>query len=296
MRWGMAVDLKKCTGCGACAVACKQENATPPGVFWSRVHIYETGIYPHATLRFLPTLCMQCDEPSCHKACPTGATTKRPDGIVAIDDEQCIGCGYCAWACPYEARELIRTTPRAYHPAHGYTPFEARGYIQHRKGKIEKCNFCAHRLDANMLPACVATCPSGARTFGNLDDLESEISGLLAKRRAHRLYEELGTEPKVFYLDMEEVLSDRETAIEARDSGDSEESEEPEGAGRPPGERYVRLLPHSRARSRTSLAATPVSASCHSGVLPFGRLGDTVIIWARRFWKPTVRSATYSSS
>ena len=119
MRYGMVIDLKKCSGCMSCDVACKRENFTPPGVHWSRVHIYETGTYPTVKLRSLPTHCMHCEEPACKKACPTGATTQRADGIVQIDNEVCIGCGYCALACPYEARSLNRTDPQPYHPAFG---------------------------------------------------------------------------------------------------------------------------------------------------------------------------------
>ncbi len=106
MRYGMVIDLSKCSGCMSCDVACKRENFTPPGVHWSKVHIYETGRYPDRKLRALPTHCMHCDEPACEKACPTGATQPRPDGVVSIDNDRCVGCGYCAMACPYEARVL----------------------------------------------------------------------------------------------------------------------------------------------------------------------------------------------
>lgn len=203
----MVIDLAKCTGCGACAVACKRENATPPGVFWSRVHIYETGTYPDARLHALPTLCMQCDDPPCERACPTGATWVRPGGIVLVDNDQCIGCGYCTWACPYESRSLNHGTPRPYNPEYGFTPFEERGYISHAKGIVEKCNFCAPRVDGGEQPACVQTCPSGARVFGDLDDPESEIAISISEHDAVGRMEELGTHPKVFYLHLREQLA-----------------------------------------------------------------------------------------
>jgi dimethyl sulfoxide reductase iron-sulfur subunit len=200
LRWCLVIDLDLCSGCGACAVACKRENATPPGTFWSRVHIFETGTYPHARLRALPTQCMQCEEAACQRACPTGATWTRPDGIVLVEQSRCIGCGYCAWACPYNARELTRSDPVPYHPVHGYTPVEERGYLQHAKGVIEKCHFCAPRLDRGFLPACVATCPAGARTFGDLDDAESEPARMVLAGAAQARLPELGTRPKVLYL------------------------------------------------------------------------------------------------
>jgi len=214
MRYGMVIDLSKCTGCGACAIACKRENATPPGVFWSRVHIYETGTYPRVKLRALPTLCMQCDEPACEKACPTGATWVRSGGIVLVDNEQCIGCAYCVWACPYQSRSLNQGDPQPYNPAYGLTPFEQAGYIQHADGVIEKCHFCAPRLDQGLSPACVMTCPSTARTFGDLDDPASEVSRLIAEKGGVGRLEGLGTEPKVFYLHLLEHLGAEAPEVE----------------------------------------------------------------------------------
>jgi molybdopterin-containing oxidoreductase family iron-sulfur binding subunit len=211
MRYGMVIDLEKCSGCMTCDVACKRENFTPPGVQWSKVHIYETGKYPETKLRSLPTLCMHCEDPACLKACPTGATTKRPDGVVIIDNDRCVGCGYCALACPYEARTLNRAEPRPYHGAHGFTPFEKVGYfkplgaVEHGKGVIEKCTFCVHRLEQGGQPACVAACPASARVFGDLDDPESEAAKWAA-RGAEALHEGQGTKPKVLYLHLSEHL------------------------------------------------------------------------------------------
>jgi molybdopterin-containing oxidoreductase family iron-sulfur binding subunit len=211
MKYGMVVDLSKCCGCMSCDVACKREHFTPPGVHWSKVHIYETGTYPHTKLRSLPTLCMHCEEPACEKACPTGATSKRPDGVVTIDNDRCVGCGYCAMACPYEARVLNTTEPRPYHEPHDFTPFEKIGYFQklgpveHGKGVIEKCTFCLHRLEQDGQPACVEGCPADARVFGDLDDAESEVAKLVAGGAEARL-EEHGTSPKVHYLHLKEHL------------------------------------------------------------------------------------------
>jgi molybdopterin-containing oxidoreductase family iron-sulfur binding subunit len=207
----MVIDLEKCSGCMCCDVACKRENFTPPGVHWSKVNIYETGKYPLTKLRSLPTLCMHCEEPACLKACPTGATSKRADGVVTIDNDRCIGCGYCALACPYQARVLNDTDPRPYHEPHDFTPFERIGYfgrlgsVEHGKGVIEKCTFCLHRIERGAEPACVEACPAGARIFGDLDDPESEVARLAARGAKARL-EEQGTKPKVLYLFLDEHL------------------------------------------------------------------------------------------
>ena len=210
MRYGMVIDLSKCSGCMSCDVACKRENFTPPGVHWSKVHIYETGRYPDSKLRALPSHCMHCDEPACKKACPTGATVLRSDGVVFIDNDRCVGCGYCALACPYEARVLSPGDPQPYHAPHDFTPFEKIGYfrrlgsVEHGKGVIEKCTLCLHRLEQGGQPACVETCPAGARVFGDLDDPASEVAKL-AKRATARL-EDLGTKPKILYLHLTEHL------------------------------------------------------------------------------------------
>jgi molybdopterin-containing oxidoreductase family iron-sulfur binding subunit len=212
MRYGMVIDLRKCSGCMSCDVACKRENFTPPGIHWTKVHIYETGSYPKTKLRSLPTGCMHCEEPACAKNCPTGATSIRPDGIVQIDNNVCIGCGYCALSCPYDARALARTDPQPYHPAFGFTPTEKIGYFQklgvveHRKGIIEKCTFCVHRLEQGGRPACVDTCPSSARVFGDLDDPESEVARLVAEQGAKARLEELGQKPKVLYIGLDAHL------------------------------------------------------------------------------------------
>jgi molybdopterin-containing oxidoreductase family iron-sulfur binding subunit len=201
----MVIDLKKCSGCGACAIACKQNNATPPGVWWNKVYQFETGIYPNCKLKFLPAACQQCEEPACLAACPTGATSNRADGIVVVDDEVCIGCGYCAWSCPYAARKLNHEEPKPYHGTKGFTPFEEIMYQRkgHKKGVVEKCNFCIERLAAGLDPACVATCPPSARVFGDLDDPNSEVSRLIRERNGQHRLEDHGTGPSVYYLDLD---------------------------------------------------------------------------------------------
>ena len=199
MRYGMVIDLKRCFGCYGCQVSCKAEHATPPGVFFARVVKRETGTYPNVRKVYLPMLCMHCEIPPCEAVCPTGATLKRPDGIVDIDRELCVGCRYCMQACPYEAR-YFNDQARWYFGAQGPTEYEALGYAKHPVGVVMKCNFCAHRLAQGELPSCVVTCPTSARTFGDLDDPESQVSRLIKERGGEPLHPELGTGPSVYYL------------------------------------------------------------------------------------------------
>ncbi len=103
-RYGMVIDLLRCIGCHGCQMACKAENATPPGITFARVAFQEVGKFPNMAKIMLPLVCMHCDDPACVDACPTGATQKRQDGIVFIDQDKCIGCKYCMMACPYAAR------------------------------------------------------------------------------------------------------------------------------------------------------------------------------------------------
>jgi len=176
-RYGMVIDTRRCTGCHACSVACKAEFEVPLGETRSWVEYIEKGHYPAVSRSFLPRLCNQCDEPGCVDVCPTGATYQRADGIVAVDADSCIGCKYCMQACPYGAR-----------------------YIDPVSGTAKKCDFCMHRVDQGLVPACVNTCVGKARIFGDLNDPDSEISRLLAKESVTVLRPEMGTKPAVFYI------------------------------------------------------------------------------------------------
>ena len=197
-RYGMVIDLKRCMGCNACTVACRAENATRPGILWSYVKDVESGTYPQTQRAFLPVLCMQCSNPPCVGVCPVSATYKRPDGIVSVDYGKCIGCRLCQGACPYEAR-YYNGSDRTYFPA-GPTPYERAGYAKHRLGTVEKCDFCMERVQRGQQPACVETCITQARYFGHLDDPNSEVSKLIARRKGYTLKPELGTQPAVYYL------------------------------------------------------------------------------------------------
>jgi len=193
----MVIDLKRCVGCYGCQIICKAEHFTPPGIFWARVLKEEFGDYPARRIS-LPLLCMHCREPECLRVCPTGATQQRPDGIVVIDKNQCIGCRYCMVACPYNARYFY-AGPRSYYPA-GFTPYEELGYQNHVPGTVQKCDFCVERLERGLEPACVANCMCKARYFGDLEDPESQVSRLIRERRGFQLNPELGTDPSVYYL------------------------------------------------------------------------------------------------
>jgi molybdopterin-containing oxidoreductase family iron-sulfur binding subunit len=209
-HWMMVIDTRKCVGCHACTIACVAENKLPPGVVYRPVVTEEIGRYPHVALRFTPRPCMQCEQPPCTPVCPVKATWKRPDGIVAVDYDKCIGCGYCITACPYNARtrdagEFYTEQTPALQPYEQQPNFE---YGKHWKrqghrspiGNARKCQFCLHRLEVGMLPECVTSCIGRATYFGDGNDPESLVSELAAKPNALRLLEEKGTKPNVVYL------------------------------------------------------------------------------------------------
>lgn len=214
-RWGIVIDLLKCVGCYACVISCKQEHFLPPGVFWNSIIISESGNYPMVRKHILPVMCNHCREAPCVKVCPSGATTRREDGIVLVDYDKCIGCRYCLVACPYQQRTFYANNARIYFPDQGLTQYEALGrqIYPHETGTVMKCNFCVERIDEGIrknlkpgidreaTPACVITCPAKARYFGDLDDPFSEVSVLIKTRKGHQLRPEYGTDPSVYYLE-----------------------------------------------------------------------------------------------
>jgi molybdopterin-containing oxidoreductase family iron-sulfur binding subunit len=201
----MVIDLKRCYGCFACSMACKVKNHTPPGVFWARVLKGETGTYPNTMRQALPVLCMQCEEPSCMEVCPTGATQQLDNGVVIVEKEKCMGCKYCIMACPYGARYSVESWESYFPDGLELSPYEefAKKAWEETSGVgvATKCDFCLDRLAEGREPSCVTACPAKARTFGDLDDPESEVSILVRRHRASVLNPELGNKPKVYYLD-----------------------------------------------------------------------------------------------
>ena len=203
-RYGMVVDTNRCSACGNCAMHCKAENNLPNGVWWNRprtegdgFRYAPAGTYPDGlTMTFYTFACQHCDNPACVENCPTGASLKREDGIVMVDNALCIGCDTCIVACPYEG---VRT-----HLSEPTWPFDfTLGDAQapeHLDNTVSKCTFCAHRIDRGETPACIRICQSQARFFGDLDDPESDVSKLLASREYDQLLGDQGTNPKVYFL------------------------------------------------------------------------------------------------
>ncbi|TAK48201.1 MAG: 4Fe-4S dicluster domain-containing protein [Xanthobacteraceae bacterium] len=209
-RYAMVADLRRCVGCQACTASCKEANGTPPGVQWRRVVDIEVGEYPDVKRVFVPTGCQHCADPPCMHVCPSTATRQRADGIVTIDYDLCIGCGYCAVACPYEARYKVDTASFAF----GDEP-SACEEVRHDPKKIgvaTKCTFCVDRIDAgrakglvpgvdpDATPVCVNTCISGALAFGDIEDPDSNVSRLVRENKSFRMHEEVGTSPGFYYL------------------------------------------------------------------------------------------------
>ena len=199
VRWGVAVDLKRCVGCQSCTMACKAENATPPGIFWTRVIEKEEGTYPFAYTVYMHLRCNHCSEPPCVPVCPTGASHQRDqDNIVLVDQDICVGCHACVVACPYEAR-AIPDNARGYYGKH-VTAYEEVGFKKWQAGTAQKCTLCVDRLDRGLQPACIETCPPRALVIGDLNDPKSEISTLIGQRPRFQPRVELGAEPNVYYL------------------------------------------------------------------------------------------------
>lgn len=204
MRYAMAIDLKRCTGCHACSVACKLENNLPKGIWWNRVLTLggegmgtPKGRFPDLKMEFLPLNCQHCEYPPCVEVCPVEATYKGENGIVIQDYEKCIGCQACIAACPYPGVRQFNDREPEYsiEVATGDAVVEP-----HQSNVVEKCTFCSHRLVQNLKPACIDTCPNRARFFGDLNDPQSEVSKVVKGRNYYHLYAEKGTKPAIYYL------------------------------------------------------------------------------------------------
>ncbi len=226
-KLAMVIDLQRCVGCGGCVIACKNENNIQENVAWSSRIIRTTGIFPNVRHEYIPTLCNHCEKAPCVKGCPTGAMHKTEGDITMHNPAKCIGCRYCIINCPYgvihfndgethrfwrnDERLIEGATPSAIEvtqKAGGtvipyYNPERELSHpgtgLRH-KGIVEKCTLCDHRVKKGELPYCVEACPTNARIFGDLNDPNSEVNKILGKFRPWRLKENLGTEPKVFYV------------------------------------------------------------------------------------------------
>lgn len=212
-HWVMVIDLSKCIGCDYCVWACQATNDTREDMRWN---IRITDRTPQGKEFHVTRPCLHCHHAPCVHVCPVGATYNRPDGLVVMDYDKCIGCRYCQTACPYGARSFNweeRTDENPFAPEWGTAEVERRP-----RGVVEKCTFCIHRIDAGLskglmpgvdeaaTPACVNVCPVTARYFGNLNDPNSKVSQIIASQPTLRLREDLGTDPSVYYIPPEGML------------------------------------------------------------------------------------------
>lgn len=221
-RWVLVVDLDRCTGCQACVVACHAENNVPVvgdqqaaygrWMHWIIIQRYWEGEYPNVKARFMPVMCQQCTEAPCEPVCPVFATYHNEEGLNAQIYNRCIGTRYCGSACPYKARTFNWYQPEFPEPL---TEQLNPDVTVRTRGIMEKCTFCIQRIrraeidaqvagrtpaDGEIQPACVQTCPPNALIFGDLNDVDSQVSQLARSRRSFRLLPELGTTPGVIYL------------------------------------------------------------------------------------------------
>jgi Fe-S-cluster-containing dehydrogenase component/Ni/Fe-hydrogenase subunit HybB-like protein len=219
MRYGFAIDQRTCIGCHACTVACKTEHEVPVGQFRTWVKYVESGEFPATTRDFGVMRCNHCTDAPCVSICPTQALFKRDDGIVDFDNERCIGCKACMQGCPYDAI-----------------------YIDEDTHTAAKCNFCAHRVDEGLEPACVVVCPTHSIWVGDLDDPTSGIARLVNENPTQVRAPEQNTRPNVFYLGADRAVLDPLAA--------------------PTGESYLWARPDEHRRSAsTDLRTDPVTTA-----------------------------------
>jgi tetrathionate reductase subunit B len=175
-RYAMAVDTRRCVGCNACVIGCKEENQLALGAFRDWVTVETRGVFPHLRQEIRSERCNHCENPPCVRVCPTGASHVVEGGIVVVDKRMCTGCSACVEACPYGARYLTR------------------------EGHADKCTFCLHRVRKGDPPACVDACPTRSLTFGDMNEPASDVARLL-RERPHKVNKpETGTQPRVFFL------------------------------------------------------------------------------------------------
>ena len=207
-RYGIVVDLNRCTGCMTCVVACKEENLTRPSIWWDKILEIENPSLDHIT--YLWHACMHCDNPPCVGACPAKAISKRQDGIVLIDQKICKGSGQCIKACPYG---VIAMNPTQDYFQGEKMPYEkaADAYRIQIPKKASKCTLCVHRIDQGKEPICVSGCPSKAKTFGDLDDPASPIRKKLIQ--SVQLLPSKGAYPKVSYIVPKNILKQAEKRV-----------------------------------------------------------------------------------
>jgi len=216
MRWGMVINLSRCVRCHACVAACRIEHFLPLNINWPRLITWEQETEEGVEVTTVPVRCNQCKNAPCIDVCPTGATQRRADGIVWVDQGECAGCRYCVVACPYQNRTyLSKDRSPGYFPGYSLTGFEKKGreLYPHQIGTTGKCNFCLERIDVGLskglkpgfdrdaTPACVNTCQARALTFGDLDDPESEIAKLIREKGGFQLRPEYDTDPAIYYID-----------------------------------------------------------------------------------------------
>ncbi len=219
-KYGMVVDLHRCVGCGGCSIACKNENNVPEGINWNDFITTTEGTFPDVTYSYLPTFCNHCDNAPCMAVCPVDpkAIFKTETGMTLNSSERCIGCRACENACPYgvifynaedphefwrdekgrEVTEKVGGTVIPYYNPNRAKTWDGSGIRP--RAVVEKCSFCDHRVLAGKTTYCSESCPSNAIKFGDLEDPASEVSRLLQEYESFRLREDLGTEPRVYYI------------------------------------------------------------------------------------------------